>query len=403
MVNPHPIAPSHAHLEEVPDFRPVSYFTKKASALGITAHTKGKQIHIFRVICSDSRGRSQRLVNAGHVVHEIYKKAGNSIHTHTIEVAGATMFPDQIENIRNQMKLLVQKFGPEKVEFQVEVLGHSEIVDPGKKYWTTNPKCKYHCGFTHGDTVAEELEKELIGERISGKTGQWKIRDKHDLAQFMLDEYNFHGPFSGQRDETAYIHGIPDPKAHVAAQYEMLVDEFSGLVDEKNIATYVHDFRNHHLERVSGGRNLYSQKVHALAELELGVTPYSKRIEGQSPEIMAITHPEVQHRSTVPLILLSGLGPQYAPGRVFVNAVYGIGRGIVGPSTQAGIYYYAKHLKGKVLHVRGRNDQETAHMVKALQSDPITSVIIRKYKLKIASSSHAEISNAIDAMHGKAA
>ena len=405
----HPISASSAHLDVVTDYQPTSYFRKKAQRLHLTPHAEGKEVHVFRVICSDSRGRSQRLVNAAHVLHEMYRKNGNNVHTHTMEVAGATLFPDQTAEIRKQMIGLKRKYG-DKVEFKIEIVGHSGIINrESDRHWATDKSCAYHCGFTHGDTVAKELEDEIIengGLRAGGKN--WAIQNTTDLRQFMEMNYGFRGPFSGKNNQGAYIWGIPDPKDHVIAQYHKVMADFKdlmedGVLSEDDVSAGIHDFRDHHYRVAAGARGGWTEMVHRLAELDEGEIPYSKRHEKQSPTIMAITNPDVVHRSTVPLAAIENLGPEYAPGMVFVNAIYGLDKGMVGPSTQAATFYFAKHLGGRVLHIRGNNAAETRKMVEAIRNDPIMTMIIRNYGLKVVENDHTKEKAIIAAMHGKAA
>jgi hypothetical protein len=384
-----PILVSKAHMESVPDYREVSYFEERAKKLRIQVQFGNCDIHIFKVVCSDSRNRSQRLVNAQYVLHGLYRQMRNDVHTHTIEMAGSTFYREEMANARRMMAEILNGAGSgRKTVFMFESIGHSGVVNRGGE-WRTDPSCGYHCGMTGGDGVARELAEELVAEgsiQVPATGKRFNVSNGEEITRFLESQYGFAGTMSAPGG-AGYIHGIPDPKEHMQREYLNVLNYFSdeayrGNLAIGNIRTFVSDLRDLSLWQVAGSPGGWSEWSHRLAQLEPGEPHNEMRTKKQEPQVMTICHMDNSHRSTVPLAEVLGLEPHHAPGRVFVTASGALERGTIGAGIHSGLYYFARHLRGKKLHIRGRTQQETDFFARAIAQDALCSWVVSKYGLE---------------------
>ena len=385
-----PIKVSKAHTEVCTDYKDVKYFEAKAKKLGISVQYGDCDIHVFRAICSDSRMRSQRLVNANFVLHRIYERFGNRVYTHTIESVGSRFNNEELVNIRRMMAdILNEAEGGRRVVFMIESISHSGIINR-EGAWATNPKCNYHCGMSGWDRLASQLMEELIadgGIDIPKSGRRFRIKNVEDVTRFLESQYGFAGPIRAPEGH-GYIEDIPEPKELMHKEYAKLINYFADEISRgnlflSNIRTFVTDFSDLSLWQVAGTPGGWSYWLHKLAQLDAGEKPHAARTQKPNAKLMAICHMDNAHRSTVPLREVLKLPPEYVPGNVFVSASGAIEMGVVGQSLHSGLYYFAKKLGGKKVHIRGRAQDETDRFAKMILEDALCNWIIKKYGLEI--------------------
>ena len=385
------------HANTVPDYQDVEYFEKKSKRVGIKLDYANSDIHLFRVVCSDCRMKSQRVINAHAVLKKKITGQNCTLTEHTIESPGATLYPEELIFLRKKIARILNKQNPERNPvFLFESITHAKVTGRENTLWEIDDDSNYNCQLTDGALMSKEMAQDLLSDGIISSPREkclFHVNSPESITRFMESEY-------GKKTEIAenaagpYFLGNGDTYEHMQNEHNRISAYFEDEFERKNvlrkdIRTYICDLADMSLWQVGGKPGGWDYWEYRLIELEKDEKPFKNRIAPHAPKVLAICHMDCPDKANTALEETLNLGPMHAPEKCLVASSGALENGVVSPAIHQAMYYLGKHGRGKKIHIRGRTSDETSYFCKIITSDALCNWMIKKFGLDIVIASNA--------------
>jgi hypothetical protein len=372
------------------------------------------QLHIL-VGCADARDLSQLQIDTINNTIASYRQQGKYVQVQTIRAAGSFVSKDVYQDIKNII-LNYQKEIPSDNEMEgyyVHIQSHGHLTDTSKKDYVSHlydmqvvDGSPLNCGMLGASSVGIEIEQLIMDSQLEYRTpnGMKKVMHDYDIRELLRDVYAHDGFLAGD-----WVKSIDLLRTHPRAQKSNLEAMINNDPDLKRLGI-----------KITAGIMDYS--IHGLIRLDFGIpeVPFWDLVQKEIRDKAVKEKDAVsaQNSAQKPLAgLISMADPRYAsraiaseyyyrykkmespvgylPNTLFniTGSMFDIPSIPFGPYAITGFYYAVKHLKLNDQMVMGGNKEQTLRIMNKIASDPIMSLIVRKFDVNLIPISQDEIIN----------
>ncbi len=375
---------------------------------------KEHQLHIM-ITCADARDISHTNISALKETLKHYRQKGIQIDYRIIRIPGAFV---TLEVKREVTEIILEKLKQNKrkdnLSFYIHVQSHGQLMNISHSDLVRNSHeveikktSPLNCGMLKATMIGIEMERLLILEKpevnLNGR--MLKIREEKDIRELLKQAYGYSGYLAGD-----WIRSIDDLSTHPrtqAAIMEKYIRDHSVLGRLNiRITAGIQDYALHSIVRLDGGtapvpfyEDLQKSISRHSSENHLKDSEIYKQSEKQRPVagLFSTTDSHLngtrkaaryyQNRSG------QGTGEKFLSNTVFVlsSGAFSSDSLPLDPYMAAGFYYSVVQLGLREYMVLGNNQIETNQMMKRIQMDPLLSLIIRKFKVKLTPLNQSDI------------
>jgi hypothetical protein len=366
-----------------------------------------KQIHIL-VGCADARDLSQVQLDAIDKVTKIFAEQGIEVELHTIRAAGSFMSPDVVMDIKRTFEQAQRgmKNLPSALTYFVHIQTHGHLTEDSNDQYISHVHdlkivegSPLNCGMLGASSLGIEIEKMIITEspevNLRGKLV--KIDSDSMIRRLLKEVYAYDGYLAGD-----WVKSIDLLRTHPRHQRTVLeraiaIDPELKMLNIK-VTSGILDYGIHSLIRVDDGDPAVpfwdqvqqeirknSQNDRNAKDILINQSQKQKPLAG----LLCMAAPNMSSRRYAARYYMKYKNIEYA-GAYLPNTLFNMsGTSFDIPHTPFGPYviagfFFAVHSMGLTDQmVMGYNQEQTDRIVQKMKNDPIISLIIRKYQVKL--------------------
>ncbi|TAF65970.1 MAG: hypothetical protein EAZ55_07065 [Cytophagales bacterium] len=365
-----------------------------------------KEIHIL-LTCADARDISQFHIEAvNEIIQEFWDERRITVELEVIRSPGSFVSADTIMDIKRviEQNQRESRADHKSMNFYVHIQTHGELEKHPEEVegHTYNVEvCKgssLNCGMLGATGVGIELEKLILENKptamIEGKAIQ--IDSEEKIRLMMRTIYAYDGYLAGD-----WIRSIDDLRTHARTQRAILERTVQEDLDlhtlNIQITAGIQDYSAHSLIRLDGGEPKVAfwdaVQMRIKQKIKQGDQKHNeiliRQSEVQKPLAGLLSTPELDispHLWVAAYYLkYRGLAAQdiYMPNMLFnlAGSSFDIPYGPFGRYIIAGFYYGVKHLGLTDQLVLGRDEAQTARILKKIKNDFLMTFIADYFKV----------------------
>lgn len=373
-----------------------------------------KQIHIL-IGCADARDLSQVQLDAVDIVGETFLKKGIEIEYHVVRAAGSFVTPDVVMDIKRTVEQAQRNLtGPTPIKYFVHLQTHGHLTEDSNDAYISHVHDLHivdgsplNCGMLHASTVGIEIEKMIVEEKpILELDGEKVTVDNDTKIKLLLKEhYAYDGYLAGD-----WIFSIDLLRTHPRHQRTLLekaIDNDSELkVLDIKITCGIMDYSIHSLIRVDDGEpaapfwddvQQYIREHSVNERTKREVLIHQSQKQKPMAGLLCMSDPRQSSRNLAAEYYLRSkgidTGGEYLPNTVFnmTGSSFDIPFTPFGPYVIAGFFYSVKHLGLTNQMVMGYDHAQTSRIILKIKNDPIMSMIVRKFGVKLIPINHIDL------------
>lgn len=363
------------------------------------------QIHIL-VGCSDARDVGQIHLEVVEQVRAEYLARGIRSELYVLRTPGSFVTKDILADIRSIVASTQRELGAARgVEYFVHVQSHGELAIAGDEHY----RCGLHhlevakgsvfnCGMLGATGVAVALEAFLIEQAptIDLADGTSIEVDSEEAVRTLLRRrYGYDGYLAGD-----WVKSVDDLRTHVRMQKTVLErairrDAEIQSLDIK-VTAGIQDYARNAYVRVDGGepdakfwdegQRMINDR---LSKLPREAIDRARQSEGQKPLVGLLAMSDIRGSRARALARFAAMNDRpvsgYEPNTVFAisGSAFDLPGSSFGPYAVAGLFFSVKNLGLREYLVMGNDEAQAKRMVQKVNEDPISSLIVRHFDVKL--------------------